>query len=196
VQIMALYRTDRPALERLAALQTAYPSNALVLVPPGSNTSFARPQTLASAYASRAIVPLPRNAAALHVSYSSSLGSDAHQLHVPAALYRGLRPAALRVLLSIAAEVHAIAPRGSPLTVSGAVVDRRYLAAIGVTDLPATTGYTFAIERHYASGAEAAAFQFVLDRLQALNLIAWTRTPATIEITAAPDAGTVLAHGV
>jgi hypothetical protein len=32
------------------------------------------------------------------------------------------------------------------------------------------------------------AFQFVLDRLQALNVIAWVREPAAIHITAGADA--------
>ena len=67
---------------------------------------------------------------------------------------------------------------------------------LGFTDQPATTGYTFQIERHYASGAQASAFQFVLDRLQALNLIGWIRGTFDIEITVAGDAGRVLAHGV
>jgi hypothetical protein len=36
------------------------------------------------------------------------------------------------------------------------------------------------------------AFQFMLDRLTALNLIAWVREPAAIHITVAPDAAEVL----
>ena len=67
---------------------------------------------------------------------------------------------------------------------------------IGADDPPAASGYTFQIERNYASEHQAAAFQFVLDRLQALNLIAWIRGPSTIEITVAPDAGSVIAHGI
>ena len=37
------------------------------------------------------------------------------------------------------------------------------------------TGFAFDIRRRYASGAQAEAFQYMLDRLQALNLIAWAR---------------------
>jgi hypothetical protein len=45
-------------------------------------------------------------------------------------------------------------------------------------------GWTFEIRRDYASRAQAEAFQYMLDRLQALNLIAWTRTRNTIHVTA------------
>ena len=36
----------------------------------------------------------------------------------------------------------------------------------------------------------------MLDRLQALNLIAWQRFPSVIEVTVASDASQVLVHGV
>jgi hypothetical protein len=46
------------------------------------------------------------------------------------------------------------------------------------------TGFAIDIRRDYASGAQAEAFQYMLDRLQALNLIAWIRDGGTIHITA------------
>ena len=49
------------------------------------------------------------------------------------------------------------------------------------------TGYAFDISRDYANGRQAEAFQFMLDRLQALNLIAWTRDTDTIHITASSE---------
>jgi hypothetical protein len=195
-QIMALYGTDRAALRRAAALQTGYVSNAEALVPPDSGASFADPGALAGAYASGAVTRLPVNPAALHLTYSPAMGAQAHAVGAPAALYRGLRPAALRMLIAIAGEVHALAPGGTPLTVAQTVIDGRYAKLSGAVDPPATTGYTFSVERHYRNEREAAAFQFVLDRLQALDLIAWTREPGVIEITVAPDAGRVLAAGV
>jgi hypothetical protein len=36
----------------------------------------------------------------------------------------------------------------------------------------------------------------MLDQLQALDLIAWVRSPQTIEITVASDAGQVIVDGV
>ena len=50
-------------------------------------------------------------------------------------------------------------------------------------------GWAFEIRRRYASGAQAEAFQYMLDRLQALNLIAWTRSARTIRIVASSEAG-------
>ena len=51
-----------------------------------------------------------------------------------------------------------------------------------------TTGFAFDIRRRYESGAQAQAFQFLLDDLTARNLIAWVREPAAIHITVGPDA--------
>ncbi len=59
----------------------------------------------------------------------------------------------------------------------------------------AAAGWTFTIARRYASHAQALAFQAMLDRLQALNLIAWQRYPSVIEITVASDAARVIVNG-
>ena len=50
-------------------------------------------------------------------------------------------------------------------------------------------GWTFRISRRYASPDQAHAFQYVLDRLQVLNLIAWSRSARSISVTASRDAG-------
>ena len=47
-----------------------------------------------------------------------------------------------------------------------------------------TTGWAFDVARDYESRRQALAFQFVLDRLQVLNAIAWVREPGAIHITA------------
>jgi hypothetical protein len=195
-QLMALYRRDPAALRRLSSLESSYPSNALVLVPPGVVPRFDDPAALSGAYRDGSLVPLPRNLAALGVAVAPGMGDLARRLAAPRALYRGLRPAALRMLVEIAALVRRLSGARAPLTVASTVLDGQYDRLLGFDDPPATTGYTFQIERHYASGTQAQAFQFVLDRLQALNLIAWVRGVSTIEITVAPDAGSVLAHGV
>ena len=51
------------------------------------------------------------------------------------------------------------------------------------------TGFAFDIRRRYRNGGQAEAFQYLLDRLQALNLIAWTRSPDAIHITASREGG-------
>jgi hypothetical protein len=52
----------------------------------------------------------------------------------------------------------------------------------------ATTPWSFTISRKYASRRQALAFQYVLDRLQVLDVIAWSRDPRAITVTAAKDA--------
>jgi hypothetical protein len=85
-----------------------------------------------------------------------------------------LRPEALAVALYIGAEVRAIA-RARPLRVTA-------------TTSEPPRGWSFAIARSYASRRQALAFQYVLDRLQVLNVIAWSRGPRAIHITAGANA--------
>jgi hypothetical protein len=196
VQVMQLYRRDPRALMRLARSQTARGSTAAVLHPPEETKTFADPAALASAYSSGSLVPLPRNPGQVGLEYSRELGAGAKQLGVEPALYRGLRPAALDLLVELGARVRTLT--GDPravLIVGGAVTDGRYQRSQGIDDPDAGTGYTFSIERRYSSRRQAAAFQATLDRLQALNLIAWTRSPTTIEVTVASDASQVIQGG-
>ena len=55
-----------------------------------------------------------------------------------------------------------------------------------------TTGWAFDIARMYRSTGPALAFQSMLDRLQALNVIAWVREPQAIHITASADGEALL----
>jgi hypothetical protein len=195
VAVMRLYRTDRSALERLASLQTAVDSGAEVLHPPSQTPGFSDPGALDQAYASGTVVPLPANAAELGLSYDPGIGSLAHEVGTKPALYRGLRPAALSLLIELAARVRTLSGGKTPLIVTSAVSDADYQQQLGIIDPPAAAGWSFTIARRYVSGAQAAAFQAMLDRLQALNLIAWERYSAEIEVTVASDAPQVLAHG-
>jgi len=54
-------------------------------------------------------------------------------------------------------------------------------------------GFSFDVRRQYASDAQAQAFQYMLDRLQALNLIAWARLGNTIHVTASSEGKRLLA---
>ncbi len=189
-QIMHLYRSDRGVLRRLAALQSADDAGAAVLHPPGHPARYRDPSAVSAAYQHRLLVPLPSNATALGLAYAPSMGGAAAKVSAPRALYRGLAPAALRLLIELAGRVRTLAGARTALTVQSTVSDAKYQAAEQVDDPIATTGYTFTIERRYASPAQAAAFQAVLDQLQSLNLIAWARNLSTIEITVASDAAT------
>ncbi len=194
-QVMRLYRADRGALVRLNGLQTTTDSTALVLHPPDRTPRFSSPEPLDYAYASRAVIPLPANAAALGLAYDPSIGSLARRLGVRPALYRGLRPAALDLLIELAARVRTLSGGTAPLTVSSAVTDARYQGLLGVPDPPAAAGWSFTIARRYVNRRQAEAFQAMLDRLQALNLIAWQRYPSEIEVTVASGASRVIAAG-
>jgi hypothetical protein len=195
-RILRLYRTDRGALQHLIALQTATDSSAPVLHPPEAVGAFADPDALERAYAARTILPLPSNPAGLGLRYDPGIGSLASRLKFTPALYRGLRPTALDLLIALASRVRELSklPR-STLTVTSAVTDERYQGLLGVSDPPAAAGWSFTIARRYVSRGQAAAFQAMLDRLQALNLIAWERFPSEIEITVASDASQALVHG-
>jgi len=195
VQIMRRYRTNRPALERLASLQNATDSNARVLHPPDRTQVFADPAALRAGFANRAVLPLPSNPEQLGLSYAPSMGRLARRFGEPARLYRGLRPAALDLLIELAARVRALSGGAAPLQVAGTITDKRYAAALGGAPVLSSAGWTFQIARNYANRAQAEAFQAVLDRLQALNLIAWTRTLDTIDVTVASDAAKAIVNG-
>jgi hypothetical protein len=188
-QIMHLYRGDRAALERLITLQAGADSTALVLEPPDRTSHFGDPAALSAAYQSRALVPLPTNATQLGIAYDPSMGAEAARLSAPRALYRGLRPVALRMLIAVAARVRSLSGGVAPLTVLSSVADEQYVHRSGSAFASSSDGYSFQISRRYRRPAQADAFQAVLDRLQALNLIAWSREPGAIDITVARDAG-------
>lgn len=194
-QIMRLYRTDRAALDRLISLQTATGSTAYVLHPPDQTHPFPTPDALDGAYAERTILPLPSNASQLGIAYDPGMGALARKLGFAPALYRGLRAPALDLLIELAARVRALSGGAAPLIVTSSVSDLRYQQMLGVTDVPAAAGWSFTIARRYVNRAQAATFQAMLDRLQALNVIAWERFPSEIEITVAPDASQVLVNG-
>ncbi len=194
-QIMRLYRTDPAVLRRLSALQTASGSAAYVLHAPDRLSTFADPNALDVAYADRSILPLPSNATALGLAYDPTMGALAHRLGFPPALYRGLRTPALDLLIELAVRVRTLWHGHAPLIVTSTVLDQRYERLLGIVDPVAAAGWTFTIARRYASEAQALAFQAILDRLQALNLIAWQRYPDVIEVTVAAGASRAIVSG-
>jgi hypothetical protein len=82
-----------------------------------------------------------------------------------------LRPEAASLALYMAAQVRAI---------YGAPTLRITRARDG--------GWTFDVSRRYASHRQALAFQYALDRLQVLNVLAWARSSRAIHVTAGRDA--------
>jgi hypothetical protein len=188
VEIMHLYRTDPAALARQTSLQLAADGGATVLHPPGAPPRWQTPRALSRAYRRRTLVPLPRNAAALGLAYDPAMGSGAAALSAPRALYEGLRPIALGELIAMAGQARTLSGGATPLRVAATVQDERLQTETGADEPLAATGYEFDIARVYRSGAQAQAFQELLDRLQSLDLIAWAADGNVIEVTVASDA--------
>lgn len=192
--LLALQRSDPAAAARLAELQTQKASGENVLHPPGEG-AFADAGALRAAYDDGTLERLPANADALGLRFQGQMGELAPRLGQPKALYRGLRPAALRLLIELSAGVRRISGVDAPLTITSTVRDQAYQEHLADGNGEATrnfsvhtTGWSFDVLRSYANARQSRAFQFMLDRLQALNLIAWVREPAAIHVTVAGDA--------
>jgi hypothetical protein len=197
-EIMRMWRTDRGRLHALAALQTAKNSAEEVLHPSAQTARFTSPVQLRAAWDDHAIVPFSDRPATTGLGLDPRMGELAGRVHQRAALYRGLRPEALALALYIGAQVRSISGQ-SPLVVTSTVRDEAYQRVLAAQDMEAThayslhtTGWAFDIERRYVSRRQSLAFQFMLDRLQALNVLAWVREPHAIHITAGPDAKRLL----
>jgi len=201
--IMALYRTNPGELRRRAHLETAYGAGGAVLHPPGSTEVFGVPAALRRARSTGVLLAVPDEPSRRHFAVDPAVAAQAHQLGRDPSLYSALRPETLGVLYYIADRVHAISGVKNPLWVATTVRDSSYQGALVNRQLAPpgyslyTTGYSFDIERRYASLAQAEAFQAQLNRLQALDVIAWERRPDVIHITVSGQARelTPLVHG-
>jgi hypothetical protein len=180
-QILALYRSDPAKLAAISKLENAAPSAELVLRGPGT-PEFADQAALAAARRRGALVALPAG------EQATRLG-----LRVDGPLH--LRAQALATALYMAAAVRAIGGGSGLLEITAATTDRADLrtsarASHGLADADPldASGYAFDVARTYGTPAEAEAFQFVLDRLQTLNLIAWNREGRIIHVVVGPAA--------
>src|SRR5205823_376909 len=194
--IMRLYREDPSRLQRLARLHGDGPSAELVLQPSSSTRRFATPTELQAALRSRVVRALRDNPKRLHYWVDPRLHRLASGLGVNPASYRTLRPRALRLLGYLAQEVYELSLEKRPLTVTRATYDEASAALLTPHDLENrqehtplhATGYAFDVRRRYGSGAQAEAFQWTLERLEALGLIAWTRGKSAIHVVVSPRA--------
>lgn len=191
--IMAEYRADPAGLARTAELQTNKNSGEEVLHPKATTTVFTSPDEIRAARSSGALDAL--TATRLRpdgLLIDPSMGVLAPKLGEPKRLFRALAPEALATLLYLGAGVQAIAKTG-PLTVTSSVRDTQYQQLLVASNPEAThayslhtTGNAVDLSRTYRSTAQAQAMQFMLDRLSALDVIAWVREPAAIHVTAGP----------
>lgn len=180
--IMKLYRDDPKKVADEAVLQ-ASPSGERRLRPNDATPSFVDDAALRTD--DLAVV----DGAALRPSRALA-DEPAHR--------RALRPEALALLRYLALGTREIA-KTAPLTVTAAGRDveaeeRDTRGALGPEAPPSThtTGYAFDLSRAYKSPAQAQALQFWLDRLTALDTIAWAREPTAIHVTVGPRAGELI----
>ena len=194
-EIMRLLRDDPDELARLEARHGAKASAEEVLHPPAQSEVFDTHAAVVAATDAGELVALPRDPDATHLAVHRKLGELAPAFEARRRDYAVLRPAALYLLEYIAEEVFRIAADETPLRVTSAVRDLEYQRLLVRQNAQATreyslhtTGYAFDILRSYGSDEQASAFQFVLDRLELLGLIAWVREPDAIHVTVAEGA--------
>ncbi|HEY6781143.1 MAG TPA: transglycosylase SLT domain-containing protein [Thermoleophilaceae bacterium] len=194
-EIMRLYRIDQAQLQRLDELQTAKASAEEVLHPRDETTVYGSPDALDDAYVAGQLRPFPNRPRLLALRRDRRMGELAKRIDAEPSLYRGLRPEAYALAVYVGAGVREIADTRAPLIVTSTVRDQTYQDVLARRNIQAThayslhtTGFAFDVERRYRSRAQAVAFQYLLDRLQSLNLIAWVREPDAIHITVSSDA--------
>ena len=193
-EIMRLHRDAPGELARLEALHARKNSAEEVLHPVTGTEVFADPAAIERERGDGDLAELPDDPGRFHFAIDRDMGELARRVDAEPALYRALRPEALALLIYMAEGVEAVSGQ-SPLTVTSTVRDVRYQAALKRRNHEAardyslhTTGYAFDVLREYRSRRQALAFEFWLNRLQALNLIAWVREPAAIHVTVSSEA--------
>ena len=189
---MHLYRTDRPALARLAALQSADDAGAAVLHPPTVAQPYRDPSALAAAYQAQAARPAAeqrRPAGPATIAPAMGAGGRPRSAR-PRSLYRGLRPVALRLLIDLAARVRALSRVRAPLRLrlvstrpDGAISSAARRFAVPSRPPPGTRS---PIERRYAGSGPGRGAQAVLDRLQSLQPHRLGREPDTMRSRSPP----------
>lgn len=194
-QIMREYRRDPDALATTAALHTSKASAEEVLHPPGSTEVFENPEALEDAYRDGELRPFPAAPERTGLRRARQMGDLAKKLKRGRRLYRGLRPEAYSLALYMARMVRRAGGGGKPLVITSTVRDQTYQDLLTTSNPEATTeyslhttGYAFDLFRRYSGKRQAEAVQSTLDRLEALNLIAYAREPAAIHITVSRDA--------
>jgi hypothetical protein len=135
------------------------------------------------------LAPLPASPSLGWVA-GNDVGELADEVDEDPSLYRALRPEALATLSYLAGIVADRSGASKPLEITSAVRDREYQELLVASNPEATdeyslhtTGWSFDIRRDYESKAQAAAFQFALDRLSSLALIDYAVEPGAIHVT-------------
>jgi soluble lytic murein transglycosylase-like protein len=176
--IMKLSRDDPEGLAAQDALQD-WPSAEHVLRPPSSTPAFADDDAITG--------PDLFLVAATPALRPSRALAEAPERN------RTLREPAVRLLSYLATAVRDTAKTAPVITTAltrSVASEGEGRVGDGIETAPSThtTGFAFDLSRRYRSPAQAQALQFWLDRLTALDLIAWVREPSVIHITVGPRA--------
>jgi Transglycosylase SLT domain len=171
-EVMRLYRDNRARLGRLTRLHEGAASGELALHPPGRTKAFETKDDLTTGYLDGELRPFPDEPRRNALRRSPAIDE---------AIFWGLRPQAFALAVYTARGVRKVSGVKAPLTVT------RLVTTVEEGHSLHPTGFAFDVRRRYSSGAQAEAFQYMLDRLQALNLIAWTRDSRSIHVTASGE---------
>jgi soluble lytic murein transglycosylase-like protein len=188
-RIMHEWRHERGRLEQVAGLAANKATMEEVYHPESTSEVFETPDDIEAASEDAELLPLPESKDLGWVA-DRQMGELGTRLDREPELYRALRPEALATLAYMAARVKELSGAKQPLRVTSTVRDQEYQDLLEASNPEAThayslhtTGYAFDILRDYESDAQAAAFQFMLDRLQALAVIDYAVEPRAIHIT-------------
>lgn len=191
-EILRLAREDRDQLRETIEAQTAKASAEEVLRPESRFPPYEDNEDLREAFARSELVPLPNDPKRLGYRIGRGMGSLAKRLKQPRILYQGLRREALAALLYISKEYRRIAGKAyRPLRVTSTVRDLPYQELLVHRNVQATsefslhtTGFAIDIAKPKAEGP----LRFMLERLQALNVISWVEEPGAFHMTVGPGA--------
>ncbi|HVM17979.1 MAG TPA: transglycosylase SLT domain-containing protein [Gaiellaceae bacterium] len=194
-RIMHLYRTNPAELAAVARLHARKHSHEEVMHPSSRTRVFDGAREIAAAREGAELLPVPNRPDELHFEISPGMGSLAPKLGVKKTTYRALRPEALAALTYLAQRVQQVGGTKTPLILTSTVRDWGYQRRLMRVNTMAarsysihTTGYAFDIARAWNSRRQAAAVQFVLDRMVAHGLIAYIKEPHAIHVAVSRDA--------
>jgi hypothetical protein len=197
-EILEEFRRDRQALEERAELVTRKATLEEAYHPEAETEVFGDSSDVEEATSEGELVRVPSDAS-LGFRLAGQTGELATELGEDPSLYRVLRPEALAALTYLAGKVRAISGESKPLTVTSLTRDEEYQELLAGVNAEATTdyslhttGWSFDIRRRYASGRQASAFQFALDRLRAHAILDYAYEPAAIHVTVSPNADLLL----
>jgi hypothetical protein len=197
-EVMRQWRDDPEALSEFDDLATEKATLEEVYHPESETQVYEEAEDVLDARAEGELLALPEDRS-LGFRVAAQAGELANDLGADPELYRALRPEALAALVYMAAKVKEISGESQPLKVTSATRDEEYQERLVGINPEATqeyslhtTGWAFDIERDYGSDAQAAAFQFVLDRLRALAIVDYAVEPAAIHVTVSNHARVLL----